>query len=131
MCVKICPVTAIGLTAAPAAGRPKAVLAAELCLGCGVCYSACKRGSIRMVKRDRQVVVPETTFDRMVAMAMERGKLSNFLFDDPSQLSHRALGRVAAVIEKSAPVKALLAVQSIRSTFLATIAAKAKQYTDR
>ncbi len=131
LCVEACPVTAISLTAAPAAGRPRAVVAAELCLGCGVCYSACKRGSIRMVKRDRQVVVPETTFDRMVAMAMERGKLSNFLFDDPSRLSHRALGRIAAVIEKSAPVKALLAVQSIRSTFLATIAAKAKQYTDR
>ncbi|HWR07274.1 4Fe-4S dicluster domain-containing protein [Sporomusa sp.] len=130
LCVKACPVTAIGLEAGKG-GRPHAVCEASLCLGCGVCHFACKRGCISMKGREQQVVVPETTFDRMVAMAIERGKLSNFLFDDPSRLSHRALGRIASVIEKSAPVKAVMAVKPIRSAFLSAIAAGAKKYTER
>ncbi|SMC35654.1 4Fe-4S dicluster domain-containing protein [Sporomusa malonica] len=129
LCVKGCPVDAIGLEVGST--RPIAVCDSSLCLGCGVCYSACKRGCISMNGRKQQVVVPETTFDRMVTMAIERGKLSNFLFDDPSRLSHRALGRIAAVIEKSAPVKAFMAVKPIRSAFLSAIAAGAKKYTER
>ena len=125
LCVKACPVEAITVDSAGGAERPRAVCEPELCLGCGVCYTACKLGCISMASRDRRVMVPETTFDRMVTMAIERGKLSNFLFDDPSRLSHRALGRIAAVIEKSAPVKALMAVKPIRSAFLTAIAAGA------
>ncbi|WP_371372342.1 ATP-binding protein [Sporomusa aerivorans] len=131
LCVKACPVEAITLAASDSPNRLQAVCEQELCLGCGVCRLACKRGGIRMVKRAQQVMVPETTFDRMVSMAIERGKLSNFLFDDPSRLSHRALGRVASILERSAPVKALMATKPIRSTFLAAAAAKARQYTDR
>ncbi|MDF2875087.1 MAG: hypothetical protein K0R22_1770 [Sporomusa sp.] len=130
LCVKACPVAAISLEAG-SGNRPHAVCEASLCLGCGVCHFACKRGCISMKGREQQVVVPETTFDRMVAMAIERGKLSNFLFDDPSRLSHRALGRIASVIEKSAPVKAVMAVKPIRSAFLSAIAAGAKKYTER
>lgn len=131
LCVKACPVEAIAVDKAGDAARSKAVCEPELCLGCGVCYTACKLGCIKMISRDRRVMVPETTFDRMVTMAIERGKLSNFLFDDPSRLSHRALGRIASVIEKSAPVKALMAVKPIRSAFLTAIAAGAKKYTER
>ncbi|QDR82168.1 4Fe-4S dicluster domain-containing protein [Sporomusa termitida] len=130
LCVRACPVEAIGL-AAGSDGRTQAVCEASLCLGCGVCYQACKRGAIRLKGRGQQVVVPETTFDRMVAMAIERGKLSSFLFDDPSRLSHRALGRIAAMVEKSAPVKAFMAVKPLRSAFLSAIAAGAKKYTER
>ncbi|HWR41678.1 4Fe-4S dicluster domain-containing protein [Sporomusa sp.] len=130
LCIKACPVDAIGLDEGSNA-RPKAVCEPSLCLGCGVCYSACKRGCISMNGREQQVMVPETTFDRMVAMAIERGKLSNFLFDDPSRLSHRALGRIASVIEKSAPVKAFMAIKPIRSVFLSALASGAKKYTER
>lgn len=62
----------------------------SLCLGCGVCYSACKFGCITMKPRPRRVFTPETTFDKFVAMAIERGKLANLVFDDPDKLSHRA-----------------------------------------
>ena len=127
LCVKACPVDAISLEAG-CAGQPKAMCEPSLCLGCGVCYSVCKRGCIGMSSREQQVLVPETTFDRMVTMAIERGKLSNFLFDDPSRLSHRALGRIAAVIERSAPVKAFMAIKPIRSAFLSAIAAGTKKY---
>lgn len=131
LCAKACPVGAIAMEGEPqrVTGRKKAVCEEELCLGCGVCVTACKIGSMSMKPRDQRVFVPETTFDRIISMAIERGKLSNFIFDDPSRLSHRALGRIATMIEKSPPVKALLAIEPIRSVFFRTIVAGAKNYT--
>ncbi|KYZ78112.1 4Fe-4S ferredoxin [Anaerosporomusa subterranea] len=117
LCAKACPIGAIHMEEQDS--KPaQAVCTPELCLGCGVCYTACKFGSITMQKRAQQVLVPETTFDRLAAMAIERGKLANFLFDDPTRLSHRALGRLASVIEQSAPVKTLLAIKPLKSVFL-------------
>ncbi len=131
LCAKVCPIEAISMQDAPkkGAGRKQAYCEEELCLGCGVCVAACKKNAIGMKSRPKRVFVPETTFDRMVNMAIERGKLANFIFDDPSRLSHRALGRVATLIERSSPVKALLAIEPIRSVFCSTIVARAKKYT--
>lgn len=131
LCVKACPVGAIAMEGDLRKGtdRKKALCDEELCLGCGVCAVACKVDSIRMAPRGQRVFVPETTFDRMIHMAIERGKLSNFIFDDPSRFSHRALGRIATMIEKSPPVKALLAIESIRSVFCRTLVSGAKKYT--
>ena len=122
-CVRACPVDAF------TAGKP-VKCEHDVCLGCGVCYSVCKFGAIHMVKREQRVLVPETTFDKFVAMAIERGKLSHFLFDDPSRFSHRTWGRIASVIENSAPVQALLAVKPLRSAFLSAIAKSAKKHTE-
>ena len=72
-----------------------------------------------MRPREQRVYTPETTFDRIVAMAIERGKLTNLIFEDQELLSHRALGRIVSVLEKSPPVQAALAIQPLRSTFLA------------
>lgn len=128
LCSKACPVGAIVMDGAQ--GQKKVALCEEtLCLGCGVCVRSCRRNCIGMKARPKRVFVPETTFDRMVTMAMERGKLSNFIFDDPSRFSHRALGRIASLIEKSPPVKAILGVESIRSVFCRTIANGAKKYS--
>lgn len=119
-CVRACPVEAFS------SGRP-VTCEQDICLGCGICCSACKFGAIKMIKRQQRVLVPETTFDKFVMMAMERGKLSHFLFDDPSRFSHRTLGRIASVIENSSPVQAMLAVKPLRSAFLAAIAKKANK----
>jgi ferredoxin len=119
-CVRACPVDAIEMS------DKKAVREESLCLGCGVCEQACKFSAIRMQARASRVVTPETTFDKIVSMALERGKLSNFLFDDPSRWSHRALGRIASIIEKAPPTRALLAVKPIRSKFLTMLAASKK-----
>lgn len=124
-CIRACPVEAIYLEKANSNIKHSSTAVCEqsLCLGCGVCYSACKLGCIKLEKRKQQLFVPETAFDKYVAMAIERGKLSNLLFDDPSRLSHRALGRIAAVVERSVPVKTIMALKPIKSAFLGALAA--------
>lgn len=130
MCVSACPVAAITLVQ-DQDGVWQASCEKELCLGCGVCHAACKFDCIVMKKRQQRVITPETTFDRMAAMAIERGKLANFLFDDPKRLSHQALGRLASALEKSAPAQALLAIKPLRSAFLNALVKGAKKYSSK
>jgi hypothetical protein len=73
------------------------------------------------------VFVPETVFDRVVTMAIERGKLANLLFDDPERLSHRMLGRILGVLEKTPPYKAAMAIAPLRSAFLNALVKGAKK----
>lgn len=128
-CAKVCPVGAIGI-AQEGEGKKKrkwAVCDETLCLGCGVCYSACKFGGISMKSRPQRVLTPETIFDRIVSMAIERGMLASLLFEEPERLSHRALGRIVAVLEKSPPFKAAMAIRPLRSAFLSSMVRGAKR----
>jgi len=128
-CVKACPVGAITvLQEGENNGQRKWAVSDEaLCLGCGVCYPACKRGAIIMEPRARRVHTPESMFDRIVAMAIERGKLADLLFDEPEKLSHRALGRIVSVLEKSPPFKAAIALKPLQSAFLKAVVAGVKK----
>ena len=119
-CEKACPVGALAVeeTQRGGTGRKTAVLAEGLCLGCGVCHAQCARGAIRMRRRPSRVFTPETTFDMVGHMAIERGKLAEMIFDDPENLTHRALGRLLGLLEKSPPWKAAMAVRPLRSAFL-------------
>jgi NAD-dependent dihydropyrimidine dehydrogenase PreA subunit len=128
-CAEVCPVGAIEI-AEEGEGKQKrkwAVCDDSLCLGCGVCYPACKLGGIVMKPRAKRVFTPETTFDRIVSMAIERGKLANIIFDDPEKLSYRALGRVVNILEKSPPFRAAMAIEPLRSNFLKTVVKAAKK----
>jgi ferredoxin len=119
-CAKVCPVDAIQIVE-PGNGaekRKRAVRDETLCLGCGVCHSACKHGAIGMTSRAQRVFTPETVFDRVVSMAIERGKLADLLFDGRERLGYRALGRILSVLEKSPPWKAAMAIKPLRSAFL-------------
>lgn len=128
-CAKVCPVEAIEIMEEGVGKEKKrwAVCDDTLCLGCGVCYSACKFGGIIMKPREKRVFTPETAFDRIVSMAIERGKLANLLFDDPEKLSHRALGRIVNILEKSPPYKATMAIEPLRSAFLGAVIRGAKR----
>lgn len=122
-CAKVCPLDIIE-TRRETEGKKKRAWAerdGSLCLGCGVCYSSCKVGAISMKSRGKRVFTPESTFDRLVAMAIERGKLADLLFEDPRRLSHRALGRIVGVLERTAPYKAVMAVKPLRSAFFNAI----------
>ena len=127
-CVEACPIDAIALEKRdePESKRTVAVRDESLCLGCGVCYTACKNGAISMKPREKRVFTPETAFERIVTMAIERGKLADLLFDAPERLSYRALGRLLSILEKTPPAKAVMAVKPLRSAFLNAIARKAK-----
>jgi len=82
---------------------------------------------IVMKPRAKRVFTPETAFDRIVSMAIERGKLANIIFDDPEKLSYRALGRVVNILEKSPPFRAAMAIEPLRSNFLRTVVKAAKK----
>jgi len=127
-CAKACPIGAISMNEASGSAKitKRAVCDEQICLGCGVCATVCKNGAAAMKSRSQRTLVPETIFDQRVMMAIERGKLADVLFDDPGRLSHRALSRIMGAIERSAPVKALLATQTLNSSFLKTIVKGAK-----
>jgi len=122
-CIATCPVQAL---AQPEKGG-KTSLNADVCLGCGVCYTMCRSGAIHMRMRERRAFTPETTFDMIGHMAIERGKLAEMIFDDPEKLSHRALGRLLGLLERSSPWKAAMAVRPLRSTFLNTMLKLARE----
>jgi len=128
-CIKACPTEAIEIVEEKEAVKKQrwAVRDETLCLGCGVCYSSCKFGGITMKPRAQRVLTPETVFDREVLMAIERGKLADLIFPERERLSHRALGRIVAVLEKSPPFKATMAIKPLRSAFLSTMVKGAKK----
>lgn len=126
-CIRACPVGALHSEENDAGAKP--VCDETVCLGCGVCVTACKFNGITMSPRPQRAIVPETSYDKIILMAIERGKLANLVFDDPSCLHQRALGRIISVIEKSSPVKAFMAVKPVKSAFLTAIVSKIKKAT--
>jgi NAD-dependent dihydropyrimidine dehydrogenase PreA subunit len=131
-CVDTCPVQAISLEVGKVDNKKRrwAVRDEALCLGCGSCYPSCKYGGIRMESREQRVFTPESTFDQMVTMAIERGKLANLIFDEPEGLGYRALGRIVSVLENSPPVKAAMAIKPLRSAFLNALVKRAGDSSD-
>ncbi|NTU79830.1 MAG: 4Fe-4S dicluster domain-containing protein [Chloroflexales bacterium] len=127
-CAKICPVDAITINHGEVDGRKRkwAVRDAALCLGCGVGYAACKHGALTMQKRERRVFTPETTFDRIVAMAIERGKLGDMLLDNLEGWGYEALARVVQVIEKTPFPAVVNAIEPLKSTFLSAVVQAAR-----
>lgn len=128
-CVKVCPVNAIEILQ-EGEGKEKrkwAVVDDSLCLGCGACHSMCKLGAIKLKPRTHRVFTPESFFDQMVMMAIERGKLAHLLFETPEKLSHRALGRMVTILEKSPPFRAMVAIEPFKSRLLETAVKTAKR----
>ena len=122
-CAKACPVRAIDVVPTEGKGlrRNWAVVDADRCLGCGVCYDACRWDAHDMEMRDEPPTIPANTMERVALMAIERGKLGDLLFDNVGN----RLGEIAAssvrLIERMPPWKAAMANQRIRSTFVATL----------
>jgi len=127
-CVKACPVDAIHLAEGEKNGlkRKWAVRDADLCLGCGVCYGVCKHGALHMRRREKRVYTPEGVFDRMVSMAIERGKLGDLLLDNTEGWGAQALARMVHVVECTPAGKALAAIEPIKSVFLRGVVGAAR-----
>ncbi len=122
LCAKKCPVSAIRIEGE--GPEKRASLSREACLGCGVCKPACGRSALSMVARKERILVPETSWQRAVIMAIERGKFQNLLFDDFDRLDHAALRAVTRIIVGLPPVKKALLSEQVQSRFFRALAGR-------
>jgi NAD-dependent dihydropyrimidine dehydrogenase PreA subunit len=130
-CVATCPVGAIHLGERREGKRRIrwAEVDPELCLGCGTCHGACKFGGITLQPRPQRVYTPENLVERVVAMALERGKLVDTIFGEPEKLSRRAVANIVRAVEHLPPTRRLLAGEAVKSTFLYAVGKGASRVT--
>jgi ferredoxin len=114
----------MGMVSANDPDRPKrhrAKLDQEMCLGCGVCVRNCPQDAIHLRPRPERVITPVDSVQRVVMMAIERGKLQNLIFDNQALTSHRAMAAIFGAILGFASVKQALAGRQVRSLYLERI----------
>ncbi|MEI7749114.1 MAG: 4Fe-4S dicluster domain-containing protein [Chlorobiaceae bacterium] len=120
-CVQMCPVEAITMMPSrdPQSPRKKIPeIETSRCLGCGVCGLKCLTGSMKLVQREQRVITPETTFHKILLLALEKGTLQNQLFDNPQDITHKFLRGFFGGFLKLSPVKRALLSETLRSRFL-------------
>jgi ferredoxin len=124
-CARRCPVAAIRLVPVPRDGKQVGTMRAEvdpeICLGCGVCPGACRHRAMRMVPRAQRVLTPETTLERVVRMALDRGKLPHLLFDEGDGLPAQVANRVLGTILDLPLARRALAREQVRSRFVQVV----------
>jgi len=128
-CARACHVSAITLVPEPKTASHKRMFMPQIdeaaCIGCGVCSLVCEPDAIEMRKREKHVIHPETTFERVILQCLERGTLQNQLFDDPVRLSHKTMRGIVGGFLRLSPVKKALMSDALRSRFLSAISAGA------
>ena len=122
LCAKRCPVSAIRIEGEGKA--KKAVLNPQACLGCGVCKPACNRGALSIAPRKERILVPETSWQRAVIQAIERGKFQNFLFDDFDRIDHAVLRAITRIVVGLPPVKKALLSEQMQSRFFRALGSR-------
>ena len=122
-CAQACPVEAITIVPTGGKGLRKnwAVIDPARCLGCGVCGDVCRWDAHGMEPREDRPSIPADTMERVVMMAIERGKLGDLLYDNVGSGLGRTVAQTLSLIEKLPPWKAALAVKPLRSVFLNTV----------
>ena len=63
--------------------KKKAKVEYRICVGCGVCALKCLSDSIEMINRGTRIIHPQTTFERIILLSLERGNVQNVIFDNP------------------------------------------------
>jgi ferredoxin len=131
-CARACPVAAIEMAPRRRSGQPKNGLVpaidGERCIGCGVCAGACQKGALRMEPGGAPRPVPATAVERMVRMAIERGRLADLLFDEGAGLGSRFLHHAVRALTRLPPAAKLLATEQAKSRFVsATLGGFRKQ----
>jgi ferredoxin len=90
----------------------------ERCVGCGVCAGACHAGALAMERGGRPRAVPANGVERVIRMALERGRLAELLVDEGAGLGARFLHRAIDAIVSLPPAQAVLASEQVRSRFV-------------
>ncbi len=121
MCAKACPINAIEMKADENPDTERKIFPEvnqDICLGCGVCVLKCKTKSIRLIKRTKRVIHPESTYERVILQSLERGNLQNFIFNNPNSNSHAFMRGLTGAFLNLSPVKKTLMSNALRSRFL-------------
>lgn len=115
-CAKACPVDALSMEGKGKERRLR--FEEDVCLGCAVCVRSCTFDALAMEDRPSRTIPPAHTLERVVRMAVERGKLQTLIFDEPDKVTHKVLRGVLGAILALPPAKQALANQQIKSRFV-------------
>ena len=116
ICVDACPVDAIKTEKDDGMDKPQ--IDTDFCLGCGVCSFSCGTGALHLVKREKRVLHPENTFERILLQCLERGTLQNQLFDNQNNITMKFMSGLVGGFLRLSPVKKALMSDLLRSRFL-------------
>jgi ferredoxin len=132
-CFRRCPVEAISVIDNEGRGRRPfwSVVDPDKCIGCGVCTDVCRWEGRYLRPRRRRTFTPNSQLDKMVAMAIERGKLGDLLVDTLPGVGPRTLAHVLQALERTPPAAALRAIEPLRSVFLRGLLAVLDAAVDR
>jgi NAD-dependent dihydropyrimidine dehydrogenase PreA subunit len=120
-CAEACPIDAIKMIPIdkPQTKKKKdAIIDTSICLGCGVCALNCNKGAVTLARREKRVLHPETTFERVILQSLERGTLQNQIFDNPQSITQKFMRGFVGGFLRLPPVKASLMSDMLRSSFL-------------
>ena len=120
-CAEACPIDAIQMIPIdnPQTKKKKdAIIDTSICLGCGVCALSCNKGAVTLTRREKRVLHPETTFERIILQSLERGTLQNQIFDNPQSVTQKFMRGFEGGFLRLPPVKASLMSDMLRSSFL-------------
>jgi len=72
-------------------------------------------------RRPQRVLLPESTFEKVILQALEAGTLQNLLFAEPERLSHQFMRAFVGAFLRLSPVKKALVGETLRSRFLGAL----------
>jgi Pyruvate/2-oxoacid:ferredoxin oxidoreductase delta subunit len=124
LCARACPIDARTMVADATPGarrKKKPVTDATMCLGCGVCALKCRSKALALVRREKRIITPETTFERIILQCLERGTIQDQLFDNPRSATLKFMKGFVGGFLRLSPVKRALMSDALRSTFLAAM----------
>jgi ferredoxin len=133
-CVAACPVKAMTLVSSNNARKPsekKAKPDGDICLGCGICVRACASDALFLMTRSERIITPVNSTQRLVLMAIERGRLQDMIFDNRALFSHRAMAAILGVILKLPPVKQIMARSQMKSRYVEALIRRYQKQIDK
>ena len=123
-CSEVCPAESIEMVPEKnptSSKKRKPKIDTARCLGCGVCALKCPTGAMKLIKRKQRVIHPATTQERLILQCLERGTLQNQLFDNPQDMTQKAMRAIIGGFLRLTPVKKALMSDMFRSSFLRSL----------
>lgn len=120
LCDQACPIDAVSLPVPPG-GRKRdrrCTVDEAYCLGCGACALKCPTGALRLHPRERKVLHPADSFERVILQSLERGTLQNLVFDNPNSRTQEFMRGLVGGFLRLGPIKRALMGEALRSRFL-------------